>query len=119
MSRVIFEAGNPYIELIKEVQVKNRDELNKHEGEAIRTNKDIIVNKRIAGRNSKEYYKDHKGKIQEYQKEHKGKINEYHKEYYKEYKGKINEYQKEYYKEHKDEIIEKTRIFAIASPIIH
>lgn len=109
-SIIICEAGDPYIELIKEVKVKNRNELNKYEGEEMRKNKDIIVNRCMAGRNMKEYYNDHKEVYKEnnknYQKEHKDEIQKYKKEYRKEHKKALLEYHKEYCKEHK-EVIKK------------
>ena len=47
------------IELIKEVNVENRKELNIEEGLVIKDLKDNILNKNVAGRNKHQYYKDH------------------------------------------------------------
>ena len=98
MSREILKYGDEYIELIKEVQVKNRNELHKCEGETMRKNMNIIVNKYMAGRNKNEYYKDHKEAILEYKNE-----------YYKEHKETIQEYNTEYYKEHKVKLLKKNK----------
>jgi hypothetical protein len=117
MSREILKHGDEYIELIKEVRVKNKIELNKCEGEMMRENKDIVVNKRMEGRNKKEWYEDQKEVIKkynkEYQMEHKEALKEYnkkyHKEYNKEHRDEMNKRSKEYHKEHRDEMNKRSK----------
>tara|TARA_R110001606_G_scaffold389114_1_gene554920 strand:- start:115 stop:846 length:732 start_codon:yes stop_codon:yes gene_type:complete len=53
-SKEILKYNNAYIELIKEVKVKNRQELNKYEGEAQRENKNILINYQIMARPEEE-----------------------------------------------------------------
>jgi len=48
MSKEIFKHGGAYIELIKTVQVNNRFELYKYEGEEQRKHKNILVNKNLS-----------------------------------------------------------------------
>jgi len=74
--------NNPYIELICNYACDSLDELNKKEGEIIKKNK--CINKQIAGRDRKQYYKDNEKKIKEYVK----KYNELNKEAMKEKKKK-------------------------------
>jgi len=50
----ILKHGDEYIELIKEVQVRNRLELNKYEGIEQRNNINILVNKKIENRTPEE-----------------------------------------------------------------
>jgi hypothetical protein len=52
-----------YIELLEEFKCENKDELNKREGEWIRTNLNDIVNMRIPSRTKKEYISDNKDNI--------------------------------------------------------
>jgi len=90
-SRDILKHGDAYIELIKEVQVKNRLELNKYEGEEQRKNMNILVNCKIEcqtpeeakvkySKSQKKYYQKHKQKHIEtmikYNNIHKEKIKE-------------------------------------------
>lgn len=83
-----------YIELLEPYECNNKNELDKREGEVIRQYKAdtdyIVINKRIAGRDKKQYYIDNADKIKEYYKE-------YRKEYYQDNADKVKEYQKEYY----------------------
>ena len=72
---------NFYIELYEDFPCQNRAQLGKREGEIIR---EIgTLNKEIAGRTNKEYYKENKEKKKEYYKENQKQILEQHKEYYK------------------------------------
>lgn len=76
-SSIIISAGEPYIELLEEVNVMNRAELCKHEGRYIKLHIDICVNKNIAGLT-----------LQESQKIYQQKHAEWYKEYKKEWKSK-------------------------------
>ena len=135
-SRILFELGEPYIELLECHSCNSKIELMKREGELIRQYKDICVNKCIAGRTQNEYqienkdkikeyknsyyinnkdklkkvnqkyYIDNKDKIKEYQKDNKDKIKEYQKQYNKDNKDIIKGNQKQYNKDNKDKIKE-------------
>ena len=84
-----------YIELLEYCECNNKQELNKREGEIIRTfhedNKYNVINKYIAGRTRKEHYEDNKPILREYQKE-----------YYYNNIQKAKEYNKEYNRVNKD-----------------
>ena len=77
-SCVIFEAGDPYIELIENYPCNDKGELNRREGQFIRKNVDICCNKCVAGRSEKEYRTDNKDKIKvekaEYYQDNKDRI---------------------------------------------
>ena len=62
-SKVILNYSDAYIELIENYSCKNRNELNKREGEIIKLNKDNCVNKVIPKRTNQEWYNDNKEKI--------------------------------------------------------
>ena len=57
---LIEQYDDVYIELLELFKCENREELHKKEGEYMRLHKDIIVNKYIAGRTTKEYEIDNK-----------------------------------------------------------
>ena len=125
-SAVLFDLvglENCKLGLIHNFPCESKNELQAEEGRVMRANKDLIVNRCIAGRGKEEYRDEHKEEMKEYKKEyslkHKEEIKEYKKEYYqqnkeertiknKEYrdthKEQIKEYIKEYQKEHKEEI---------------
>ena len=66
-SKILFEKYDDIrIELIQEYPCNNKAELEKKEGEFIRTNK--CLNRRVAGRTMKEYVEDHKEEVVEYKK---------------------------------------------------
>ena len=90
-SYYILENLDAYIELLSEHQNISKYELRRFEGEAIRANKDICVNKIIAGRDEKESKK-------QYKKTEKAK--DYNKKYMKEYHIKNKEKDLKYYKEY-------------------
>tara|TARA_R110000868_G_scaffold266533_1_gene525722 strand:+ start:4521 stop:5168 length:648 start_codon:yes stop_codon:yes gene_type:complete len=106
----LFELGDVEIILLESVNCNTKDELLKKERDYVEKFKDIIVNKVIPTRTSKEYRKEHKEKIKEekkeYHKEHKEEINEKHRQYYKEHKEEIIEKHRQYYEKHKEEIKE-------------
>jgi len=95
------------IELIEEFPCKNKMELERREGELIRTND--CVNRCIAGRTHKEYRKDNKEQIREYYEKNKQKLLEYQKEYREKNKEQIREKQKEYCEDNKEKIREKQK----------
>tara|TARA_R110000823_G_C15701201_1_gene476481 strand:+ start:184 stop:606 length:423 start_codon:yes stop_codon:yes gene_type:complete len=110
-SKTLFETSdNVKIELIELYPCNSKDELNKREGELIRSMD--CVNKNIAGRTYKEYYVENKEYYKKYNEDHKEKIKEYReehkteaKEYQKEYRKANTEYIKDYYQKNKEEIL--------------
>jgi len=108
----ILKYEDSYIELIQKFPCVDKSELHRKEGEIIRLT-DNAVNKRVAGRNIKEYRFDNKEVIairhKEYYKANKEVISEKKKEYYKSNKEVINEKKKEYYKSNKEVINEKKK----------
>ena len=106
----ILKYEDSYIELIQKFPCVDKSELHRKEGEIIRLT-DNAVNKRVAGRNIKEYRFDNKEVIaagmKKYQEANKEVISEKKKEYYKSNKEVINEKKKEYYKANRDKINEK------------
>ena len=103
--------GDAYIELLEDVCVDNKQQLTKREGEIQRHYGDLCVNRNIAGRTAKEWYKDnaedriaYQSKYTQLNKEAVAKYQkEYHKEYQKEYQNRPaeikrrSEYNKKYY----------------------
>jgi len=101
----IIERGDAYMELIEAFPCNNKDELNKREGEIIRTTLNA-VNARVEGRTKQEYREINKEKMKEYLKEYREKHKEKAKEYQKEYRENNNEdlkiKKKEYYERTKN-----------------
>lgn len=95
-----FGIENCIIELLELCPCNSKDELNKKEGEYIRSLN--CVNQVVTGRTKKEYRIDNKLKL-----------NEKKKTYYKENKEKINENCKEYYKDNKEKILETVKKYSI------
>lgn len=93
-SKVIIEAGDAYIELIEEFPCENIEQLNKREGEIIRSRE--CVNKAIAGRSKKEWYEENKEelleKMKQYNTEHREEKIVYLKQYYQNNKEKFKKY---------------------------
>ena len=88
-SFTLLELGDVEIVLLESVNCNTKDELLKKEREYIEKYKDILVNKNIPSRTSKEY--DEK----------------YNKEYHILHKDKLNKKAKDYYENHKEELNEK------------
>ena len=109
----ILKYNDAYIELIEEHSCENKDQLRKKEGQTIRAT--CCVNKRIAGRTTKEYQEENKEKISEYQAkwyiENKEKVDERNKKYNEDHKGEISEYQAKYYQENKEKIYAKQKTY--------
>jgi hypothetical protein len=123
-SKIIFEYGDAYIELLENYPCNNKEELLKKEGEHIRSNN--CCNKCIPSRTPKEYYEQYREKIKEYQKEyyednkeHKKEYRERNKEkqYYEDNKEKLKEYQKQYRERNKEEKL-KEKINEIKNEIL-
>jgi hypothetical protein len=130
-SSQIIALGDSYIELVEEYKCDNKNQLQRREGEIIRSMD--CVNKVIPGRTDKEYYIDNKeltiARTKQYQIDNKHKIKQYIidinadklKEYNRKYRfdnaDKLKEYSRQYNidnsdkkKEYRsDNIIEKTK----------
>ncbi len=110
-SRKVIDLGDAYIELVEEYPCDNRMQLNRREGEIMRSMD--CVNRCVAGRTEKEYRIDNKEKIAESEKEYrqnnKEKIAEYTKEYRQNNKEKVAEQLKQYRLENKVAIAEKKK----------
>lgn len=91
-SSIVLQHSSSYIELIELFPCDTKEQLNKREGEIIRSMN--CVNKRIAGRTKEEYYKEDK---KEYVKVHNEKIKEYQKQYRMTHKKYNPEYHRQYY----------------------
>ena len=102
-STLILQYDDAYIELIELFPCNTREELNKKEGEHIRTNN--CVNKNIPCRTEKEYYQDNKeyfiNKRKEYREENKEQEKKQLKQYYEKNRDKILEKKKQYYENKK------------------
>jgi len=88
--------GNWYIELYEDFACNNKQLLEKREGEIQRQIGSI--NKQIAGRTYKEWYKDNRDKCLEYKKQH-----------YQDNRDKCLEYNKQYKQDNRDVLSEKKR----------
>jgi len=129
-SKIIFEYGDAYIELLENYSCNNKEELLKKEGEYIRNNN--CCNKYISGRTHKEYRLNNKEKLLEYAKEYyeitKEHKKEYRKQYYEDNKEKIlerekqynevnkehkKEYAKQYYEDNKEKLLEQNKQYRL------
>ncbi len=94
----IFEKDiDAYIELLELYPCNSRIELCKKEGEIIRMN--TCINKKIAGRTTKEF-----------QQENKEQIAEQQKQYRQDNKEQIAEQKKQHYQDNKEQIATKTKV---------
>lgn len=100
-----------YIELYEVCSSNSKEELGKKEGEVIR--QIGTINKNIAGRTNKEWYKDNADKIKEIRKEYRednaDKIKENKKEYSKKNAEKIKEYKKNWREDNAEKIKERRK----------
>ncbi len=114
-SKEIMKFSDCYIELLEEFPCANKMQLNRREGDLIRTMD--CVNKNIAGRTSTEYRDENKQEILEYHKQfykdNKQDILEKCKQYYQENKNEKIEQSKQYYQDNKQEIKEKKKQYRI------
>ena len=103
---------NFFIELIEKCPCNDKDELRKKEGEYIRYLKPSL-NRRIAGRTTKEYYNEHKEHLSEQHKQYyennKEHISEQTKQYKENNKEHLSEQKKQYYENNKEHIHEQTK----------
>ncbi len=109
----ILKFDDCYIELYEKYPCTDRNELNKKEGEIIRSLD--CVNKCIAGRTTNQYNKDNKEYLKEKTKEWKEKNKEIIKQKQKEHDQKRKEKRKEqrrlYYQQNKEKLKEKRRLY--------
>ena len=109
----IVKYDDAYIELLEEYPCNSKEELNKKEGEYIRSMD--CVNKEIAGRTEKEYKEENKEHYKQlskkYRKENKEHLKEYIKKYRKENKEHLKEWGKKYYSnlDNKKKAIERAK----------
>jgi len=103
----ILEYQDAKIELIENVNCNDREQLHKREGEFIRQNREICVNKKIEGRAQQEY----KEQAKIYYEDNKEELLEYQKLYRETHKEQIAEKDKKYYDTYKDQILEKAKIY--------
>lgn len=112
LSWIIIEAGDSYIELIENYPCQCKIELRKREGYYQKLFKDKIVNKQIAGRTYKEYYKDNRDIIIEKRKIWYKNNKEHRQKYYKKYreinKAELKKQKEIYYENKKDYFIKKS-----------
>lgn len=92
-SNQIIKIGDAYIELIENYSCNSRNELNKREGEIIRSMD--CVNKLIAGRTRKEYYNENIEELRQKDREYKSKNQEKIKKYREDNKEKMKQYRKD------------------------
>ena len=104
----LLSLGDAYIELIENYPCKNKEELNRREGQLQREHLEKIVNRKIEGRSKAEYWKENKEKFASqkavYRAENKEEIVEKKAEYYQENKEKISEKMATYYQANKEKI---------------
>jgi len=85
---------NCKIELMKLFPCESKSELESEEGRVMRLNEDLLINRKIQGRDHKEYYQDYKEetkiKSKEYRDSHKEGIKEYMKEYRDSHKEELS-----------------------------
>lgn len=118
------------IRLIEEYPCENKQQLHRREGEIQRDHKDKVLNMVVAGRNSKEWKEQNKGKVAQYRKEYevtnkevlaekarqyraknKEKVLESCQKYKQRNKEQVSQYNKEYREEHKALLAEKRRLY--------
>ncbi len=109
----ILKYDDHYIELLEEYKCKNKQQLEKREGELIRLHKNNCVNINVAGRNIKEWRQDNKEHIKEIYKiwcnNNKEHIKEVKKLYVEKHIENIKEDQKQRYINDKEKYINKAK----------
>lgn len=109
----ILKFDDHYIELISSHDNITKEELRKIEGEVIKQNKDIAINKNISGRTKKEWVSDNRKKVNEkaarFREKNREKINNNQNEKRNQNRELINMKQKEYRDKNREAINEKER----------
>ena len=106
----ILQYPDYYIELVEEFKCNNKMELNRREGEIIRTTPNY-VNVCIAGRSKAEHWQDNREKYtvmhKKYAIEHKEELKEYFRQYKSERKEHYKKINKDYRKNNQEKIKER------------
>jgi ribosomal protein S27AE len=114
-SKFILELGDCWIDEIRQYENVTKTQLDKYEGETMKENIDLIVNKYMAGQTQKEYSIINKEKIsktkKEYYHDNIDKISKKNKVYAQENKEKLTEYNKEYRAENKEKLREQKKVY--------
>ena len=109
-----FGVENCKIEWVEDYSCNSKKELEAREGKFQR--EEQCINKRVAGRSSKEYYDDNREQIlerkREYYQENKEDILQKTKDYTDNNKDKVLERKKLYYTNNKDTINQKNKVYA-------
>ena len=104
----ILELEDAYIELLELYPCNSKIELERREGQLIREHKDNCINRNVAGRTKKEYYKDNKetliAKNLERYHANKEAIKAKHREYHAANKETLNAKNRERYEANKEAI---------------
>jgi len=103
-----------YIELIADFPCERREQLFAKEGEYIRMHKDTIVNQRVAGRSTKDYYNENKERFSEWQKKYNAEnaeaVRERCKKHYVANKASIDAYKHEWYTRNTEAVKARVRL---------
>ena len=103
----IIKLGDAFITLIEKCNYNNKQQLLKREGELIKENINICVNKLIAGRTRIEWRDDNKQELIKYRHDNKEHIAKRDKKYRQDNKEYIAEHTKQYRQDNKEYIAEK------------
>ena len=111
-SKIVIDCCDAVIELIEDFPCKSRKELERREGEVIRSTENCC-NKTIAGRTQQEYYIDHSTelleKARQYYIDNSTEKLQYQKQYGIDHTTEILEKKRNYYIKNKDKICDKKR----------
>jgi hypothetical protein len=105
-SSIVLENNDYFIELVDYAPCETKDELNKIEGQYIRTTE--CVNKNIPGRSIKEYHQDNKERRnaigRQYVQNNKEAIRVQRRQFHQDNKERINIRHRQYYQDNKEQI---------------
>jgi len=111
MSKLVLDCEDYKIELVEEYPCNNRKQLEKKEGEYIKTNE--CVNKNINGRTAQEWNYENrekrKAQKKEYNEKNKELIKQQQKEYNEKNADKVKQQRQKYYNDNRDKINEQHR----------
>lgn len=103
----LIELGDVEIELVKKCPCNDKEELRKIEGEYIRNNR--CINRYVAGRTPKDYYKDNMETIRKRKNESYKRNPDKKRIYYQQNKERILRKKKEYEEKNKERIKDRQR----------
>jgi pyruvate/2-oxoacid:ferredoxin oxidoreductase beta subunit len=105
-SKHIVDIGDAYIELIENCPCSNREELNRREGEVMRSMD--CVNKQVPGRTKQEWRQDHQERLKQNHKDYhtnnKERLNERTKNWRKDNPSYMKDYNQRYQEEHSEQL---------------